>query len=109
MKCHVLKYKCDFFALHCVTKLLFAFIRDVIVLQIDRSQGPIDHQHFGDSLGARKADLGVRIPPVKVDIRESGVTLQSGTDSDSTIVSNVVCAQFYAFQRPVEQSSNRIE
>ena len=42
MKSHVLKSKCDVFALHCVTKLLFAFIWDQIVRQIHRVQRPID-------------------------------------------------------------------
>ena len=42
MKCHVLKLKCDVFALHCVTKLLFAFIWDIVVPQIHRVQRPVE-------------------------------------------------------------------
>ena len=42
MKYHVLKLQCDVFALHCVTKLLFAFIWDLVRPQIHRVQRPVD-------------------------------------------------------------------
>ena len=38
----LLKLQCDAFAANCITELLFAFFWDVVVPQVDRSQGPVD-------------------------------------------------------------------
>ena len=38
----VLKLQSDAFVANCITELLFAFFWDVVVPQVDRSQGPVD-------------------------------------------------------------------
>ena len=102
MAWHVLKLQCNVFSLHCVPKLLFAFIWDVIFPQIHRGQRPIDRQHFGDRLGAHSRDFGAVRTRLQAQIFECSVALPCRTDCDSTFVSNVIGVQICADQRPVE-------
>ena len=105
MKWHVLKSNCDVFALHCVTKLLFACITKKVAAHVKRGQRPIDRQHFGDCLSACCTDLNVIPARFRFQIKfcESVVVLESGTDCNCTFVSDVVAAEICGFQRPVEK------
>ena len=80
-----------------------------VAAHVKRGQRPVDLQHFGDSLGTSSSDLGAAPACFQVEGCERGVGLESGTYRDCTFVPKVVFGQACAFQRPVEQSSNRIE
>ena len=67
-------------------------------------------------LGACGSDLAVQLRSVssgvslQVEVCERGVALQSSADRACTFVSNVVCGQICAFQRPIdlEHTSQRV-
>ena len=89
MKWPVLKLQCGVFALHCVTKLLFAFIWDRIVPQIHRVQRPIDLEHASQGL----RPCGTNLVPPQLQCLQGAVRLERLAQSSCTFISDIVVAE----------------